>query len=371
MNTASALAQTGAFSRPSSHNLTLWSGDVVELIEVINAEQSVAFMRDECSRLRHLAKHNTVFACFKCMDGRVHLPSITETPMGIITPFRAIGGKFSIFWPALMKRVRDLVMEAISKGARNVFLVTYHYSASKPALGCAGWKYQTGEARAHAENFAKDVQGVFEEQATVIVAGIETDTDELILHGPRGDVRGSSLTGLSEDEIASSLRSAFPSMDDVTLYDLLPFLVGNARHIQRLIAEPRELRELSHNERIVGVGQTFDWLVVRANRALVINDMDPNLDEAIVTAGRILTSNLERNPDGDAAIITNIGYASEGMFQRMAAARARGLMGFAMHHLREHNPDLLRSGRLRMVTGVTHEPTRKFTMLEIAPRRGS
>ena len=354
--------------RPGS----LWSGqDVLELIKTINEEQSRAFMRDECSRLRHLAKHKTRIACFKCMDGRVHLPYVTQTPMGIITPFRAIGGKFSIFWPALMKRMRDLVMEAIANGARNVFLVTYHYSASRPALGCAGWRYQTGEARAHAECFARDIATVFEEQATVIVVGIETDSDELILHGPAGDVRGRDLLGCSKSEIASRLRYSFPSMDDVTLYDLLPFLVGNANHIQAFLNDPRELNELGHNERFVGVGQSFDWLVALANLGLVINDMDPNLDEAIITAAHILTSNLDRNPEGDVAIITNIGFMAEGMYQRMAEARARGLMGFALHHLREKNPTLFRSGRLRLITGVTHEPTRKFTVLEVGPRISS
>ncbi|GED44182.1 hypothetical protein HME01_00340 [Vreelandella aquamarina] len=46
------------------------------------------------ARQRYLAQHPTSLLVMKCMDGRIHLPHATRTPLGIITPFRNLGGYF-------------------------------------------------------------------------------------------------------------------------------------------------------------------------------------------------------------------------------------------------------------------------------------
>ena len=45
------------------------------------------------------AKHNTALLALKCMDGRLNLPVATNTPSGIIQPFRNLGGRFDLGWP--------------------------------------------------------------------------------------------------------------------------------------------------------------------------------------------------------------------------------------------------------------------------------
>lgn len=43
-------------------------------------------------RQRYLAEHPTAIAVLKCMDGRINIPVATNTPAGILMPFRNLGG---------------------------------------------------------------------------------------------------------------------------------------------------------------------------------------------------------------------------------------------------------------------------------------
>ncbi|MDX9707578.1 MAG: hypothetical protein RBT86_08365, partial [Azospira sp.] len=48
------------------------------------------------ARERYLARHPTAIAVLKCMDGRINIPVATQTPLGIIQPFRNLGGIFDL-----------------------------------------------------------------------------------------------------------------------------------------------------------------------------------------------------------------------------------------------------------------------------------
>jgi carbonic anhydrase len=48
------------------------------------------------ARQRHLANHPTAIVVMKCMDGRINIPIATQTPKGIIQPFRNLGGIFNL-----------------------------------------------------------------------------------------------------------------------------------------------------------------------------------------------------------------------------------------------------------------------------------
>jgi hypothetical protein len=113
----------------------------------INDVESTAYLAAEAARRRYWAQHRTFLACVKCMDGRVLLPTMTETPVGIVKPFRAAGGRFEAFWPSFLGRVRAWVDDAMRHGSRASILLSYHHSASQPKLGCAGWGYDTAAAR--------------------------------------------------------------------------------------------------------------------------------------------------------------------------------------------------------------------------------
>ncbi|MSR84861.1 hypothetical protein EXS71_00225 [Candidatus Uhrbacteria bacterium] len=329
----------------------------------INAEKSMQYTTDESARNRYWASHPTFFACIKCMDGRVNFPVMTKTPVGIVKPFRAIGGKFEAWWPSFLGRVRHWVEKAESMGCRSFIFVTYHYSASDAHLGCAGWKYDTKAARAHAEKLQQELSYIFGEQMTAIVAGVETDHDLLTLHGPHADLSGEMLAGKSEAEVYQTIASIFPDMNQQTNHDLAPFLLGNAGRVEELTRQPRDLKQKGHNERIIAVGQGFDWLV-EENLALIINDADPNLADSIRVAGSLIEKNLKDAPPGDdATIFTSIPYRNPGLDYRQAVVRSQGLRLFAERVLQESFPDLMKSGRLHSLAAVMWEANKKIEII--------
>jgi hypothetical protein len=333
-----------------------------EHILASNAEQSAKFVAEEAARQRYWAKHPTRFACIKCMDGRVHFPIMTKTPLGIVKPFRAIGGKFEAWWPSFLGRLRFWVEEAVSQGHRNFIFVTYHYSASDAHLGCAGWKYDTASARAHAEKLRDQLSYVFGEQVTVVAAGVETDRDNLTLHG-LNDVSGESLVGKTEEAVRAAVHEAFPDMLPETVDDLLPFLVGNAACVAEMTARHLAPQDIQHNERIIAIGQGFDWMA-QENIALIINDSDPNLAESVRVAATLVEKNLASLPEDQATIFVNVPYREPGMDYRQAVARCKGLRAFAERVVREAAPSLYTAGRMHTLATVKWEPARKLEVIE-------
>ena len=332
-------------------------------IIAINKEESERYVASEAERLRYWAKHPTFFACIKCMDGRVSIPLMTKTPIGIVKPFRAIGGKFDIWWPTFLGRISHWTDRAISQGSRTFVFVSYHYSASDIHLGCAGWKYDTKAARNHAEYLKKELEFVFGEEITAMTTGVETDHDLLTLHGPNGDLSGEMLIGKSDQDIQDMIARHFPMMSQEMIRDLVPFLRGNAERISELRKYPRKPEQLEHNERIIAIGQGFDWLV-EENLALIINDADPNLAESIRVAGSLIEKNLRNAPAGDdATIFTNIQYRKSGMDKRQAIARARGLRLFAEKVLHDAYPELMRSGRCHSLSSIMWEPSKEIHII--------
>lgn len=337
---------------------------IQDQIVAINAEQSVRYVADEAARKRYWAQHPTFFACIKCMDGRVLFPSMTQTPIGIVKPFRAIGGKFNIWWPSFLGRVRHWVEKAISIGSRSFIFVTYHFSASDSHLGCAGWAYDTEASRAHAEHLQKELTYVFGEQLTAVVVGVETDEDNLLLHGSGGDVSGASLIGATEADAQSALRRAFPDMHPQTIHDLAPFLLGNAARVADLRRDPREKEDKEHNERVIAIGQGFDWLA-QANLALIINDADPNLADSVRVAASLIQKKMATAALGDdATIFTCIPYYEPGLDYRQAVARAKGLMEFAWQIAASANPQLVSNARLHAMAAVMWEPNKRIEVVD-------
>lgn len=63
----------------------------------------------------------------KSIDGRINIPVATETPMGIIQPFRNLGGRFDMGWPHLGEVLSDYVMSVVHEGRRALIMSIYHY----------------------------------------------------------------------------------------------------------------------------------------------------------------------------------------------------------------------------------------------------
>jgi len=101
------------------------------------------------ARKRYLAEHPTAILVLKCMDGRINIPIATNTPAGIIQPFRNLGGMFNLGWPHLGETLADAVNKSVNRGRRSLIMITYHYSKGSERRGCAGFNYCTDAARAH------------------------------------------------------------------------------------------------------------------------------------------------------------------------------------------------------------------------------
>ncbi|MBI4433900.1 hypothetical protein HY632_03935 [Candidatus Uhrbacteria bacterium] len=350
---------------------------ITQRILEINEGQSIRYIAAKPERTSHWGRHPTAFAYLRCMDGRVHLPTMTGLPMGLVKPFSAMGGRFEIWWPAFGKRMRNWVHTVEKKyGVACAVLVTYHYSASDPAgerhLGCRGWRYDTAAARAHAERLAHDIGDVFGAQVTPMVTGVETDARNLIFHGREGDVSGAMCIGRSDEEVQHAIAHAFPGMHPQVTSDLVPFLTGNAVRVAEHIDHPRHIEALGHQERIIAIGHGFDYWISEANLAVVVDDADPNLDVPIAAAGAIVAENIagrlhaEGSQSEEALLLASVPYDTHGSEWNLSVKRAQGLCRYALENLPKEYAHILNGQRLRKLIGVTNEKTKLFEPIAFA-----
>ena len=231
--------------------------DLVQFLLDHNREQSKIFSSSDSVlwRKQYRAKHPTEIAALKCMDGRLHLPVMTNTPLGIIQPFRNIGGIFDLGWPFFGVVLKDWVDYAVSRGRDALILVTYHYSKGDKHRGCKGFDYDTGAAKAAATQLKEQIESVFGKEHAVVypvLIGIETDEDALILHGQNNKVMDlSAITNSDIDLLQNELHSLFPDMKTQVIQDLLPLVVRNIGYVQETRATGRKPMDSDHREQIL------------------------------------------------------------------------------------------------------------------------
>lgn len=267
-----------------------------KLIIELNKKHSEMFQAQRLERELYLSKHPTNVVVFKCMDGRIHMPTVTRTPLGIMKPFRNIGGKFDLGWPLLNESFDQSVKKAVSKGNRTLVLVTYHYSQGDEHRGCAGFKYNCEESKKFTENFRKQILSTYGENNSVvfpILVGLETDKDALIFHGENGKILDvSTIVDSSEKNLIATFQKLYPLMPARIMDDLIPLVQGNLVCIAETLSKGKPLDQLVHGEWVLAVGKGFDWLHT-PNMALIVGPYDPNIGEPIKTAAGIIKSNLE------------------------------------------------------------------------------
>ena len=78
------------------------------------------------ARERYLSRHPTAIAVLKCMDGRINIPVATNTPVGILMPFRNLGGMLDLGWPHLGEVLSHHVLRMTRAGRRVLVLITDH-----------------------------------------------------------------------------------------------------------------------------------------------------------------------------------------------------------------------------------------------------
>ncbi len=338
----------------------------IEFLLDLNELHSKHYMDLATERRRYRGEHPTEIAALKCMDGRLHLPVITETALGIIQSFRNLGGKFNLGWPFFQSTIDGWVKYSISRGRHCLVFVTYHFARGDEHRGCRGFNYDTKEAIATATKLKDQFDVVYGKQAVIpIVCGIETDLDALILHGSNGKIIDlAEINDASNAAIEVMLNDLYPDMPERVVMDMVPLVAGNIRHISEIKKISRPLAEAEHREWVLGVGRGFDWLHA-INTAFIVGPFDPNLAGAIETAARLLSGNIdEGRVDKDRIVLlTSAAYRDvAGSEHKMAIEKAKYLSKFSLDIIKDKVPDLV--PHLQILTGCVDLNTRKFELIE-------
>ena len=303
------------------------------------AEQHGATFRSPeawLAREHYLAEHPTAIAVLKCMDGRINIPYATNTPVGILMPFRNLGGVFDLGWPHLGEVVAHHVQRMVGAGRRILFLITYHFSRGDVKRGCAGFNFDTAAAIAQTAQIHRQVESIFGAgHATVypLVCGFETDEDALILHGASGETLDlSKLSAAERATLEHKLAALLPDMPAQMRHDLMPLLRGNLEHIdtvrEQAARNEREL-DIEHREWMICLGRGFDFLHT-PNVALIIGPYSPNLAEPIARAAGIIEANMAagRVPDDGFLLLASVPYDEIGVDRARAEQKSHFLARF-------------------------------------------
>lgn len=321
------------------------------------------------ARERYLAEHPTAIAVLKCMDGRINIPFATNTPTGILMPFRNLGGMFDLGWPHLGEVLAHHVQRMVGEGRRVLFLITYHWSKGDPARGCAGFGYNTQAAIDHTQEIRGQVQHIFGSgHGTVypLVCGFETDEDALVIHGVDGRTLDLSTLGAWDvTTLEPRLAALLPDMSAQMRADLLPLLAGNLEHIDQVREQVRRQErtlDIEHREWMICLGRGFDFLHT-PNLALIIGPYSPDLADPIRKAAGIIEDNMktERIPADGFLLLASVPYDEIGVDRARAELKSRFLSGFAANVIRAEHPSL--AGRMAMHTAVLDWRSRNLELL--------
>lgn len=333
-----------------------------------NRRQSATYVSPDATLARRMyrSKHPTEIAALKCMDGRLNLPVITETPPGIIQPFRNVGGRFDFGWPFFGQLIQEWVEYAVKRGRDCIILITYHWSKGDPHRGCKGFDYCVENAQGHTawlKAQAERIYGAGHSVVYPIQVGVETDEDALVLHGANGEVLDlSAVKETNPDELRITVKRMFPGMRKQMIDDLMPLILGNLHHIGKLREKPREFKEYFHGEDTIALGRGFSWLHI-PNKALIVGPFSYDLATPIVTAAQIVYDNLEsgRIPKDDGAVFMVSALSRELIGPEGMAARekAKSLADFGVASIRAKVPELM--PHLDVLVGVVDGNTMLFT----------
>jgi hypothetical protein len=166
-------------------------GERIDWLYDVARRYSAAYCDPEASMARErylaLAPHGHRRAQ---VHGRAHQHSGRHhTPLGIIQPFRNLGGMFDLGWPHLGEVLATTCSAACASGRRVLLLITYHFSRGSVHRGCAGFHGDTAAAIEHTRRIKQQVETVFGQgRDTVypVLCGFETDEDALLVHGEQG-----------------------------------------------------------------------------------------------------------------------------------------------------------------------------------------
>ncbi|HTR18944.1 MAG TPA: hypothetical protein VMH91_03160 [Candidatus Paceibacterota bacterium] len=334
-----------------------------------NKKQSAEFCTPGAQLARRLyrAQHPSEILALKCMDGRLNLALTTNTPQGIIKPYRNIGGKFDLGWPFFGRLMLEDIEYAVSKGRPTIVLSTYHFSKGDKHRGCAGYGYDTNAAKKGAKKLRDQFKFAFGGNHIAVfplVVGIETDEGGLIFHSEGAQTFDvAEHIDASAENIHTQLRHMYPEMPDRIIEDLLPLIQGNQKYVAEVRAKKPPVVDLEHKEQIIAVGRGFDWLHV-PNRALIIGPYDPRWEDAIAVAGNIVLGNMKakRIPEKDGALLLLCApFRTIGADQGVAIEKTLFLARESERVLRERVPKIMK--KLQILAGTVDLNTRALHVI--------
>lgn len=343
--------------------------NLVNFLLTRNKEQSEYFCRHALARQQYRAKHSTKIITSKCMDGRLNLSVMTKIPVGIIQPYRNIGGKFDFGWPYFGTLLRKQVEYAINQGNDCLFLATYHFSKSDKHRGCAGCNYEIEEGKKVTQNLIEDLAEAFGNEVFYpIQVGIETDDEALIVHGKNGEVLDIGQSeNMTEQELRSKLIEIFPNMKLHVIDDFMPLLLGNQQHVKEIRASNRPIADAEHREQILAIGRGFDWLHL-PNKALIIGPYSFELGGPIELAAKLLLSNIQSGRVSDKegiVLMTSAVYGNKAEIEyRQALFKSRAFANFAMDVITKRVPELVPYMHDEPLVGVVDYNTLEFSKLD-------
>jgi len=322
------------------------------------------------ARERYMAQHPTAVAALKCMDGRINLSVATQTPAGILMPFRNLGGMFNLGWPHLGEILTQHVQHMVQDGRRVLLLITYHWSQGDTKRGCAGFKYNRQASMDHTWQIREQVSTLFgsaHQTVYPLVCGFETDLEALLLHNAQGQTLDmAQACDWSEEQLAGALAQLLPDMSNTMRADLMPLLLGNARHVRsvrtQMAHRERELA-IDHREWVICLGRGFDFLHT-PNLALIVGPYSPDLAHPIKTAAYIIQSNMDagRIPEDGFLLLASVPYETMGVERARAELKSRFMAQFAADVIAEAYPRL--AEKMHRCTAVLDWQARKLDVLE-------
>ena len=300
------------------------------------------------ARQRYLAEHPTAIGVLKCMDGRINIAVATQTPSGILMPFRNLGGIFDLGWPHLGEVLAHHVQQTVAAGRRQLFLITYHFSRGDPKRGCAGFKCDTAAALAHTQQIRRQMEHIFgRDHGTVypLVCGFETDEEALILHGENGNLLDlAAFSAADAETLEPRLAALLPDLPAQMRHDLLPLLHGNLAHVAATRAQAargERTLDIEHREWAICIGRGFDFLHT-PNTALIIGPYSPDLADPVRKAAGIIRNNMQagRIPADGCLLLASVPYDEIGVDRARAELKSRFLARFASQVIAEEQPEL-------------------------------
>ncbi|OGF28669.1 hypothetical protein A2477_00530 [Candidatus Falkowbacteria bacterium RIFOXYC2_FULL_47_12] len=343
---------------------------IIEFLLNHNELQSAQFCDPNVALERRLRRkiHPTEIGVFKCMDGRLNLSVMTNTPPGFLTPFRNMGAEFDLGWPELNALISEWIDYTLNMGRRCLVLTTYHWSKGHWEHGCGGFDNNVDQALSAALKLRKQFERVFGIKVVYpLLVGVETDSDALVIHGENEGVLDLSKcsASISDEELRLNIEQLCPNMHPQIVCDFIPLLRGNIEHIAELREQGREISDYTHQEKVIIVGRGADWLH-QLNFALIVGPYDPNLSRPITKAASIALGNLSRRTDIDqGTVLMSSALIRDSIAYKplLAVEKARTMLDVARAIITENVPQLI--PHLHYLAGIVDANTRRFQRINL------